>query len=231
MVDREKIRKRKRSSSDQSSGGESIKDVAEDAKKRSSSRRETSASSGGDDIKRLMFCLGNTLLYSRTLSGFSKQRVGGKKANVLETVSSDITGEMIDFMGVFGVRNIGEKYGCNFKDVLDAIEGGDKFGKSIDSDEGNVSKSDVKDLLDCLANVILYTEGIYRKADNSDDEGFRDEKTAAVAGELYDEFKDLASRFKVQRIAEKHGYSWKEDILKTVLEDQDYEKIMEDKWK
>jgi len=232
MVDPEKIKKRKEK---KEGGGDSKqseskkKEMREKAKDERPKQSPRSVNKDGD-VKRLLFVLGNIHLYPRTMSGFAKEQMSGMGQKVLESVASDISSESLDFMGVFGVREICDEYGYDFDEITHHISRGDRYGKQYDLEEENVKKSDVKDLLDCIANCLLYVEGMMRKVDNDDDPGFREEKTSEVAEMVYDEFKDIISTLGVQKVAEKNGYSWKEDIIKGVLEDQDYDDMMERKW-
>jgi hypothetical protein len=231
MVDIDKIKERK---SKKKRGNEDDVEKVKKAKKNKKDGRKKKTGSakktGDGDIKNLMFVIGNMYLYPNTMAGFAKKKLSGKGKKILDDVSKDISSEMLDFMGVFGVEEIGNNYGYEFEEISDQISNGDKYGKSYPTKESKAKRSDVKDLLDCIANGMLFVEGIMRRDDDDGESNFRDKKSAEIAELMYDEFKDIISTLGVQRIAEKYGYSWKEDIIKGVLEDQDYDELIESKW-
>jgi hypothetical protein len=232
MVDPEKIKKRKekKKGNDESKESESKKEEIREKGKNKQSKQSPRSTDYDGDVKRLMFVLGNIYLYPRTMSGFAKSQMSGKGKKVLTSVASDISSESLDFMGVFGVQQICDEYGYDFDEITDQISGGDKYGKNYMSNEDKVDGSDVKDLLDCIANCLLYVEGIMRKVEDNDSPDFREEKSAEVAEMVYGEYKEIISTLGVQKIAEKSGYSWKDDIIKGVLEEQDYDDLIERKW-
>lgn len=233
MVDIEKIkeRKNKKENKDKSKKKKKKKDDQRTKSRRTQAEPHPAKSNDDGDIKSLLFVIGNFHLYPRTMSGYAKKGMEGKSKKILESVASDITSETIDFMGVFGVEHICRKYDYEFDEIVDHIASGDKYGKMFDAKESRGKRSDVKDLLDCIANCLLYVEGVRRKPSGEDDPNFRVKKSAEVAEVMHEEFKDVISALNVQKIAEKNGYSWKDDIIKGVLEDQSYDDIIERKWK
>ena len=232
MVDPEKIKKRKEKKKEDREPTQSGEEKSKVEKKnRNNKSKKSPRSTDYDgDVKSLLFVLGNMYLYPRTMSGFAKSQMSGKGKKVLENVASNISSESLDFMGVFGVEQICDEYGYDFDEITDHISGGDKYGNNYRSEEDEVDGSDVKDLLDCIANCFLYVEGIIRKVEDNDSPNFREKKSAEVAEMVYGEYKEIISTLGVQRVAEKSGYSWKDDIIKGVLEEQDYDGLIERKW-
>lgn len=231
MVDIDKIKERKKKKSKDDSGkAEKAKEVKKNQKDGRKKKTGSARKTGDGDIKNLMFVVGNMHLYPRTMAGFAKKKMSGKGKKILDDVSKDISSEILDFMGVFGVEKIADNYGYDFEEVTSRISQGDKYGRDYRTKENKAKRSDVKDLLDCIANGMLFVEGIMRRDQGDDESNFRDKKSAEVAELMHDEFKDVISTLGVQRIAEKYGYSWKEDIIKGVLEDQDYDELIDNKW-
>lgn len=86
--------------------------------------------------------------------------------------------------------------------------------------KGNVSRKHIKKVLMAIANSILYAEGRVRELE--DPENAREEYSELVANNMYEQYSDITSQYEVQRIAEKYGFDWSEDIVSEVLEEQDY---------
>ncbi len=84
----------------------------------------------------------------------------------------------------------------------------------------DVPRSHVKEVLMAIANSLLYAEGKSRAVD--DPENGRERYSKAAADNIYEQYAEIASQYEVQLVAEKYGFDWENDIIKEVLEDQDY---------
>jgi hypothetical protein len=94
--------------------------------------------------------------------------------------------------------------------------------KQVDKnwERGDVPRSHIKKVLMAIANSILYAEGKSRAVE--DPSNAREEYSKAAADNMYEQYSDIVSQYEVQLIAEKYGFDWADDIVKEVLEDQDY---------
>jgi len=231
MVDKEKIRKRKQKGGSPSGDDKSIKDSIKESKKKksgssSSATNRSSTPNKGDDIKPLLFAVANMDMFGRTLSEYGERDVSGNKASILDDVSSEISSKCVDFMGVFDIPGIADSNGYDWKEILQHLSTRkDITGSKYRDKGGNPTKQQVKDSLDCIANMILYVEGNVRALEDKNDMSTRDEVSLDVYEVVHEQYKKIISTCEVQRIAEKNGYSWKEDIIKGVLEDQDIEEM------
>lgn len=202
---------------------ETKKDKLEHLKGGSSSSKSKTSGSGTEDIKTLLFTLANMDAYTRVLIDYDSENFNRAQEQAKEDFARDVAGEITNFLGVFDVRSITDKYGYDWKNVMEtAIENKDMGGQSLRTNSGDVDREDVKELLDCIANVILFIEGTLRDKQNKDNLGMKQRTIMNVSKSVYDQYKDIISKNEVQRIAERHGYDWKEDVIEDVLENQDF---------
>lgn len=186
----------------------------------------TSSDDGGTgDIKTLLFTLANMDAYTRVVVDYEFSGFNNAQEKVKNDFAKDVSGEITNFLGVFNIRDITNKYGYEWKNILSiAINNQDMGGETLKTNSGNQTSSDIRDLLDCIANVILFVEGNVRSKEEKDNTAMKDKVQLRIAKGMYEQYNEIISRNEVQKIAEKHGYDWKDDILKGVLTEQDFEK-------
>lgn len=190
----------------------------------------SSASSGGgtEPVKRLLFTGAAMHSYIKTLQnsdvGEGSQQVARVKNDLLE----DLSGEIINFLGVHKFDQIADEYGYSWDSILSRMKNNkDMSGSSLQTNPGDPSKSHVKELLMGVANIMLYVEGIKLDVEGKSDPSPREEIKGSVASGVAGYFEEIVSRNEVQRIAEQHGFDWEQDIIQGVLEDQDFESKIE----
>lgn len=218
-------RKSKKKKKKSSSNKERTKKDKLSAFKGSSSSPPDQTSGDTEDIKRLLFTLSNMEVFTRILKDYEAEGMNPAQMRVKEEFSADVSNEITNFLGVFGVQDIIDDYGYDWSHILDLTANKrDMTGKSLKTNSGNVKKEDVKELLDCIANVILFVEGNIRAKEEKDDDkmDMRDKTIKFVAEKMYEQYKDIISKNRVQRISERHGYDWQKDVLQDVLENQDF---------
>lgn len=245
MVDLDKVRdklggedsddsssKTKKTKKSKSKGRDSSDEDSEETKEeklehfKSSSSTSTSKPKTGstEDIKRLLFALGNLDLYTRLIKEHNFDGIDKSSRNVKNDVCQDVSGEVTNFMGVFNVPKIASNYGYSWENIVNvATKNQDMTGDSLNTNSGKVKKPDIKELLDCIANIILYVEGTKRHIENKDDKNRRDEIKYIISDAMHKHYEEILSTVGIQKIAEKYGYDWKSDILEGVLTDQDFE--------
>jgi hypothetical protein len=233
MVDTDKIRKRKKKKEggegDKSIDKEDVKDKRGSKSKKSKNKtpKNKKSKGGDDDVKKLLFAIANMDMFSRTMSEHKGAGMGKQQRKVMDDVTSDMVSEVVNFMGVFDVTDISGKYGYDWKGILEHLtHNRDVKGSRYKTNSNDPSSKDIKKLLDCIANILLYAEGNVRRVEEMDNPNVRDTITKDVSEVIYNEYKKVISRCEVQRVAERHGYSWKDDVIKGVLEDQDLEELI-----
>lgn len=93
---------------------------------------------------------------------------------------------------------------------------------SADTSKGSkVPMKDGREILRAIANMVLYAEGTLRALDDPDNA--REKKKKEIAETAYNQVTDIISEKRVQRICEKYGIDWQEDIIEDVLKEQDYD--------
>lgn len=230
-----KKKKKKKSNKSKSSGSEDAgmtkSEKLEHLKgSSSSSSPSTSASGDTEDIKRLLFALANMDGYPRIVAEYDFDQFNKAQSKIKEEFAKDVSGEVTNFLGVFGVDEVADKYGYGWGNILDIVMSNqDMTGRTLRTNSGNVSKGDVKELLDAIANIILYVEGSLRSKQDMDNKKQRDATIEVVAENIYEQYKTILSRNEVQNISERHGYDWQNDILKGVLTEQDFESKLKSK--
>jgi len=208
--------------SNQNDKKQTKKQQIESYKNQKSSTTSSSTEGGTEDIKRLLFCLGNMDAYTRVVIDYDFPQLNKAQKGIKEEFAKDVSGEIVNFLGLFDIDDVCDKYGYSWKNVLEtSIESQDMVGKTLQTNPGNPSKGDVRDLLDAIANVILYIEGNYRDKKNQDNKSQREATIEVVSENIYESYKTIIGRTNVQTIAEKHGYDWQEDILEGVLDGRD----------
>lgn len=225
------------SETSESSGGSKKKGRSTSTGKKEKTKKQKldefkgkSSSSGGgtEDIKRLLFCLGNLDLYTRMVGEYEYRGLDKSQKKIKDEVASSFAGEITNFLGVFDVAEIADEYGYSWEQITNTIASNqDKIGRSMNTNPGNAKKRDVKELLDCIANIVLYVEGTKHAEEDKDNKNRRDEVTLVIADAIHDAYQSILSEVEVQRIAERHGYDWESDVLKGVLENQDFESKLE----
>lgn len=191
-------------------------------------KRKNTKTSGGktNGIKRLVFCIANMNIASRKLDEFVGD-VSPKKKQVIEGFSSDLSGKVIEFAGAFNLEEILDKTDSSFDDTMEHIlDKKDKSGDGFEMDTSSCSKSDVEDLLKCIGNIFLYVEGHNRIDEYQDEVSAKNEIKSVAANVLQGVFEDYISLLGVQKIAERNGYDWEEDIIKGILSDQNMKEIV-----
>lgn len=179
---------------------------------------------GTEDVKRLLFCLANMDAYTRLVVEKDFGVFNKAQSSIKDEFARDVSGEIVNFLGVFDVRDVCDNYGYSWSNILEtSIERNDLLGESMSTNSGNPSDEEIKDLLDCIANVLLFVEGNLREKQETDDQSMRDSTVEAVSENIYDRFTDIISRAEVHNIAERRGYDWKEDVIEDVLANQDFE--------
>lgn len=100
-------------------------------------------------------------------------------------------------------------------------------GMGLSSSEGDkVPRKHASKALECLGNILLYSEGTVRSMNNPSSP--REEVRRDVAEAFYDHFTEIVSKRNIQAICERYGIDWEEDIIVQILENQDFEKIIND---
>lgn len=189
----------------------------------SSSSSSSSGSGGGDDIKRLLFTISNMEAYTRVMIDYEPDKFKPAHNRVKEDLAKDISGEITNFLGVFNIRDILDKYGYDWENILRiSIENKDMTGRTLETNEANPSKTDIKDALDCIANIYLFVEGTLRDKQNKENLGMRDRVMKEVSKNMHKQYRDIISQNEVQKISEKYGYDWQSDIIEGVLTEQDF---------
>lgn len=247
MVDRDKLERlrNKKSGKSSSGGGSKKKSSSKSGKKKKRSKKKTkkektkkqkleefkggsSSGGGGDgtgDIKRLLFTLGSIDLFTRRAADYEEDGMNPANKTIKEDVGEEVVGEVTSFLGVFDVPQIADRYGYSWDNIIRVIPSNDdRVGDTLETNDGNVKKRDVKSLLKCIANILLFAEGTKVAKENKPKKDRRDRVTMKFTGVLHNYYNELISESQVQRISEKYGFDWKEDILMDVLENQDFEK-------
>lgn len=210
---KDKNKKRKKSKSKSSN-----KDTFSGGPSRSGPSNDT------EDIKRLLFALANMDAYTRVVKDYGFDGFNRSEEKVKDNFANDVSGEIVGFLGVFDVRDIAEKYGYDWSDVMSiALNNKDMGGDTMPSRDGKVSREDIKDLLDCIANVILYIEGVNLDRSNKNNPSLEDRVIKRISGGMQDQYEEIVSKAEVQKVSERHGYDWENDIIMGVVSDQDFE--------
>jgi hypothetical protein len=92
------------------------------------------------------------------------------------------------------------------------------------SPSGKVKRSDYSSILGALGNMLLYVEGKHRAL--KDPDGMKEKVKYRISGRIYDQYTDMVSEDNIQYICEKYNIDWEEDVLDSILEDQDYSKVV-----
>lgn len=237
MVDKDKLdnlrkkKKKKRKEKKRGSGKSSRGKKKEKEKTKKQKLEEfkgggsgSGKSRGTEDIKRLLFTLGSIDLFTRRAADYEEEGMNPANKSIKEDVGEEFVGEVTSFLGVFNVPEISNKYGYSWENILRVIpSNNDKSGDTLETNDGNVSKKDVNELLKCIANIVLLAEGTKVAKEEKDNTDRRDEVTRKFTTVLHNYYQELLSESRVQTVAEKHGYDWQDDILMDVLENQDFE--------
>jgi hypothetical protein len=93
------------------------------------------------------------------------------------------------------------------------------------SPSGKIKRSDYSSILGALGNMLLYIEGKHRAL--KDPDGIKERVKYRVSGRIYDQYTDIISEDNIQYICEKYNIDWEEDVLDSILEDQDYSKVVQ----
>lgn len=190
----------------------------------SKSVKSTGGGNGTEDVKRLLFCLGNMDAYTRVVAEKEFSAFNQSQSVIKEEFARDVSGEIVNFLGVFNVRDVCDNYGYSWQNILQtSIDKQDLLGETLRTNSGDPNKGEIKDLLDCIANVLLFVEGNLREKQEKDNKTQRDATIESVSENLYDRYTTMVGRAGVQNIAERNGFDWQDDILTGVLSDQDFE--------
>jgi len=182
------------------------------------------AGSGTEDVKRLLFCIANMDAYTRIVAEAEFDEFNQSQSVIKEEFARDTSGEIVNFLGVFNVRDVCTEYGYSWDNIMETtIDRNDLLGETLQTNSGNPNKSELKDLLDCVANILLFVEGNLRDKQSKDKQTQRDATIEVVSENIYDRFTEIVSRTEVQNIAERNGFDWQNDIIQGVLSDQDFE--------
>lgn len=220
-----KPKKKKSSSDDKEMTKQQKMDLL---KGKSPSKTQVSGSGEQEDIKTLLFTLGNIELFTSTLKQADLNGISKADKKIKNDVVQDVRSEVVDFLGVFNAYQLSEKYGYGWKQILEHIKTKkDRTGSKMSTNDGKVQKQHVRDLLDCIANITLYTEGVMRQAESKKKQNRTTKTTRIVSESLFEFEKQVISQTGVQRIAEKYGWDWKDDILMNVLDGQDFSSKIE----
>jgi hypothetical protein len=131
-----------------------------------------------------------------------KQTKEGQSSDESATAPSD-RGESRDFYG----------------DKMEQLKGGSSSSTSTSGD--GVDRGDVANALECLANILFYSEGKMRSF--AEPSTKRERVQTNVTTKIYEQFTDIIARRDVQAICEKYNVDWEEDVLQNVIADQDFE--------
>jgi hypothetical protein len=211
-----------RTRDDSNSGERTKRDKLNKISGGSSSSGSSHSDGGTEDVKKLLFCLANMDAYTRVVINHDFDVFNAAQSSIKEEFAKDVSGDIVDFLGLFNVRDIIESYGYSWKNALErAVDKGDIDGSGLRTNSGNPTDDEIEDMLKCIANVLLVVEGSVREKEQSDDVSQRDKTEKSVAENMYDRYTTIVSRTNVQRIAERHGFDWQEDIINFVLQEQD----------
>jgi len=193
---------------------------------KSNSTTSVEKGSGGEgtqDVKQLVFCLANMDAYARIVAEKEFDVFNQAESTIKDEFARDVSGEIVNFLGVFNVRDICDRYGYSWQNILEtAIDRGDILGESMRTNSGDPDRDEIKDLLDCIANVLLFVEGNLRDKQQKENKKVRDSTIEVVSENVYDRYTTITSKTEVQNIAERYGYDWNEDIIQGVLSNQDF---------
>lgn len=93
-----------------------------------------------------------------------------------------------------------------------------KKGKG--SSGSGIPRRDAGEVLECLGNIVLYSEGMLRSREDPDSE--KESVQGNIAGVVYDQYTEIISKHDVQAICEKYAVDWQSDVLENILENQDF---------
>jgi hypothetical protein len=113
-----------------------------------------------------------------------------------------------------------ESKGDTYGDKMDQLKKSKGISSSSSGSGDGIPRNDVSKVLEAVANMLIYAEGNMRASE--DPETKRESVENDVMEVIYEQYTEFIADNGVQLICEKRGVDWQGDVIKKVIQDQDF---------